>query len=386
MEAATSPRDPAIRVPPGAVLREPLFWANAAAFAGAAFGLLGNFLQVHVQSSPGYEWVFVVFLSKLLRPLGEALALFSLLGIPPLLAAGEALRKPARHAVRVGAALVTLSAAVCLASDLFIIYMNTAWLNGYNGVHPPPVFRVGIGSFWAALLLPPVAVAPFLAAALFCGAERLKRLLAGLFLASVPFALIHLLLFPSDLHSYQGPSTEATVLGLYGGVGLPSALLWVLLGRMLLEGARGRALGKAARAEAAANLVRARRLYEKGLGKGDLSVVDELVSESFRDLRHGGRGKRGMRRVITDLRRSFPDLAVHIQEQEAEGDRVRTYLLLSGTDRGGVLWYPPTNRHATFPAEFVNRFAGGELVEHRGWTDTEGLLVQLGLRSPVNSS
>jgi predicted ester cyclase len=86
-----------------------------------------------------------------------------------------------------------------------------------------------------------------------------------------------------------------------------------------------------------------------------------------------------MERVFTDLWRSYPDLAVSIENQEAEGDLVRTRVVLSGTDRGGVLWYPPTGRCATFAAEFVDRFSGGRLVEHSGEADTEGLLRQLGL-------
>ena len=85
-----------------------------------------------------------------------------------------------------------------------------------------------------------------------------------------------------------------------------------------------------------------------------------------------------MERLLADLRASYPDLAVSVEGQEAEDDLVRTRLTLSGTDRGGVLWYPATNRHVVFSAKFVDRFSGGELVEHSGSTDTEGLLRQLG--------
>jgi hypothetical protein len=43
------------------------------------------------------------------------------------------------------------------------------------------------------------------------------------------------------------------------------------------------------------------------------------------------------------------------------------------------MWYPPTGRRASFSAEFVDRFSrDGQLVEHDGSTDTEGLLRQLG--------
>jgi predicted ester cyclase len=172
-------------------------------------------------------------------------------------------------------------------------------------------------------------------------------------------------------------SATLVMLLLAGGAVLAAPLL-ALLGVMFLREARERAYGKAERLEAEENRKKARRLYEDVLGHGDLSVVDELVSINFRDLRSGSRGKLGMERVLQGLWRSFPDLVVSVEDQEAEGDLVRTHLVLSGTDRGGVLWYPPTNRHAAFSVEFVDRFWGGELVEHGGSADTEGLLRQLG--------
>ena len=123
---------------------------------------------------------------------------------------------------------------------------------------------------------------------------------------------------------------------------------------------------------------KARRLYEEGLGRGDLSVLEDVASEDFRDLRHGELGKRGMERVVLRLRGSFPDLVVSVEGQEADRDLVRTRLTLSGTDRGGVKWYPPTGRRVAFSATCEDRFSEGRLVEHGGGTDTEGLLRQLG--------
>ncbi len=144
---------------------------------------------------------------------------------------------------------------------------------------------------------------------------------------------------------------------------------------MLLGGARGRALAHAEEE----NCKKALRLYEVGLGRNDLSVVEEVVSKDFRDLGGGVSGKRGMGRIVADLWASYPDLEVSVEGQEVEGSVVRTRLVLSGTDRGsGVMWYPPTGRWVSFEAEFTDRFRGVELVEHAGWADTEGLLRQLG--------
>jgi predicted ester cyclase len=104
-----------------------------------------------------------------------------------------------------------------------------------------------------------------------------------------------------------------------------------------------------------------------------------VVSNDFHDPQRGVSGKAGMRRIVADLWASYPDLEVSVVSQEAEGDVVRTRLVLSGTDRSsGVMWYPPTGRWVSFEAEFTDRFRGDELVEHTGWVDTEGLPRQLG--------
>lgn len=86
-----------------------------------------------------------------------------------------------------------------------------------------------------------------------------------------------------------------------------------------------------------------------------------------------------MERIFSALWRSSPDLTVPVGEQMAGGDLVRTRLTLSCTDRGGVLWYPPTGRRAIFRADFADRFRDGRPVEHSGEADTEDLLRQLGL-------
>jgi predicted ester cyclase len=51
----------------------------------------------------------------------------------------------------------------------------------------------------------------------------------------------------------------------------------------------------------------------------------------------GGRGPEEFKQTISDLRRT-------VEEQTAEDDTVTTRCIFSGTDRGGVLWYPPTGK------------------------------------------
>jgi predicted ester cyclase len=351
---AAATLDPAVRTSPASLVREPLAWAALAAFVGSAVGLVGTF-----------SWAAREGLALWAGPAGGLLAALSLLGVAPLLG---------RRSWAAWAGVVLL--LVWLVASLAFILYSSLRPPGPSGA-PPFAFLVLVhASFWGGS----AAVLPFALGAFF-GAR--KRWLGAVLLAlSVPGMLLVLLYVPPagadvsllEIAALVGPLSFPGV-----GVGVPEAVLWVSLGVMLLGEARQRALSKVWRGVAEENRRKAQRLYEEGLGRGDLSVVDELVSEDFRDLRHGGHGKQGMRRILLALRESFPDLAVSVEDQEAQGDLVSTRLLLSGTDRGGVSWFPATGRRAAFCATFEDRFRGGELVEHGGSTDTESLLRQLDL-------
>lgn len=128
------------------------------------------------------------------------------------------------------------------------------------------------------------------------------------------------------------------------------------------------------------NRRKARSLYEEAFGQGDFSVIDEIVAEEFFDRRdRRPRGPQGLKRSVAGLRSTFPDLCVSVEEQDTEGETVMTRCVLRGTDRGGLLWYPPTGRGATFAVKYTDRFSEGVLVEHWGESDTGSLLEQLGL-------
>jgi predicted ester cyclase len=214
--------------------------------------------------------------------------------------------------------------------------------------------------------------------AFFSGARRLGAVLLPLGApARSLFFGTHYALTGTDAISNQLAVTTTVLFGV--PLRVAEACLFTLLGAMLLGCARGRGLAKAERLQEEENRKKALHLYEVSLGKNDPSVVEEVVSSDFHDPRGGVRGKGAMGRIVADVWASYPDLEVSVEGQETEGDLIRTRLLISGTDQGsGVMWYPPTGRWGSFEAEFADRFSGGELVEHTGWVDTEGLLLQLG--------
>ena len=377
MESMVAARDPALRVPPLKLLRDPLSWAAAAAVVGAGLGLVGTSWQASLISSYDFDLSAELY-SGTTQACGQAIAALSLLAVPALFGGPRAASRAARLALRVvpavGGVLLAAAATATAAALYYLWYMNSAEMRHASAQVPP----LAEASFWASLFLPPAVVVPFALLALALRRWRLGALLSGLCVLAAPLGL----LWPvaPSASTGGGWTAGAVVFGFLGwGVSLPEALLWCLLGAALFRAARGRSRGEAERLAAEENRQRARRLYEEGLGRGDVSVVDGMVCDGFRDLGRGARGRPGIERLLADLRASYPDLAVCVEDQEAEGDLVRTRLVLSGTDRGsGVMWYPPTGRSVSFEAEFLDRFRGGKLVEHAGRADTEGLLRQLG--------
>jgi predicted ester cyclase len=363
--------------PRAALLREPLFWAAAAAFSGTTIGLLGAIRRATLDDS-FYVDPAAQLLAQIPGFLGEALVMSSTLGAVYL--AWNVLRRRGRRLASLGISLL----ALLLLAEAVGVAASVYWSTGerWQGYTAFPFPTLETSASFAMVFLPPFVLLPFAALAFLARERRLGGLLLVLFVLSLPFGALRSWLSPPEPTGMIEPTTEllASILGWYpSGVGLHEAPLWVLLGAAFAQRARSRASGEAFRTGEKRNLEAARRLYEDGLGHGDASVVDRLVSEDFRDPKWGSRGKAGMARVFSDLWKSYPDLAVSIEAQEGEGDLVRTRVVLSGTDRGGVLWYPPTGRRAAFAAEFVDRFSDGRLVEHSGEADTEGLLRQLGL-------
>jgi predicted ester cyclase len=367
MKAAAA-QDPAVRRFSSALLREPLTWAAIAAFVGTSIGLAGTLSWLAwegmLNTSTGPIPV-PPLLASWAPPAGGILATLSLFGVCWLLGRGV-------WTVRVASVLLLL----WLTGSLSFILFSALWLPGQipaSGKLPIAFFFVLQASLWSG---PAVTLLLALGALLTEGKRQLGAVLLGLGILGQPLVFAFDAL-PGEVF-YLSASTVLWLGWPAGSVNLPEAALFVLLGVLLLREARSRVLGTLCKSIAQENGEKIRRLYQQGFGRGNLSVVEEIVSDDFRDLRHGERGKPGMKRIVLTLRESFPELVVSVEEQEADHDLVRTRLTLSGTDRGGVLWFRPTGRHATFSAHFEDRFRGGKLVQHNGNTDTEGLLRQLG--------
>jgi predicted ester cyclase len=124
--------------------------------------------------------------------------------------------------------------------------------------------------------------------------------------------------------------------------------------------------------DVAANREVARTALEQVCARGDMTLAPRCYAEDFAD--HVGgleyRGLDGVRRSTRLYRALFDDLAFEVVDQVAEGDRVASRFILTGSNRG---------RQVRLWGITISRVHGRRIVEDWSAFDTLELLKQLGL-------
>ncbi len=133
-----------------------------------------------------------------------------------------------------------------------------------------------------------------------------------------------------------------------------------------------------------------RRLIEEGFNRGDLSVVDQLSSPSFREHQNFGpdhaAGTEGLKGVIRSLRGAFSDFHLSIDDLAVSGETVWLRLTGTGTNDGRFMGHAPTGRRIRIDVIDIVRVEAGLLAEHWGVPDRLGALFQLGLAEPPSTT
>jgi predicted ester cyclase len=89
-------------------------------------------------------------------------------------------------------------------------------------------------------------------------------------------------------------------------------------------------------------------------------------------------GSEGVRQQFEALRAAFPDFRATILDQIAEGDKVVTRKVFTGTHLGAFQGIEPTGRQVEIHLIDIVRVVDGKIVEHWNCVDRLGLLAQLG--------
>src|SRR5215213_10159532 len=128
------------------------------------------------------------------------------------------------------------------------------------------------------------------------------------------------------------------------------------------------------------NKVVLRRLIEEVYNRGNLDIADELLAPDYVDHtwppgKYAGR--EGLKRSVAKQRAASSDLHITIKEQIAEGDKVVTWVISSGThDRERFLGLAPTGERMTMKHIFISRVLEGKIVEVWGVGDISDVWQQ----------
>jgi steroid delta-isomerase-like uncharacterized protein len=79
------------------------------------------------------------------------------------------------------------------------------------------------------------------------------------------------------------------------------------------------------------------------------------------------------------FRAGFPDLITKVVDQIAEGDKVVTRIVSTGTHTGVFQGIPATDKPIRVEGIIIERFANGRIVERWDQFDQMGMMQQLGV-------
>ncbi len=128
------------------------------------------------------------------------------------------------------------------------------------------------------------------------------------------------------------------------------------------------------------NKAKVRRYLEDGLGKGDLSVVEDLIApdeivHAYPSDHYQG-GIESAKEFITTTRTAFQDIHITVDLQIAEGDLVATRWTGRGMHHEELMGLPGTSKPVEVTGIMIHRFRDGKSVEYWGEWDRLGFLHQ----------
>lgn len=128
-----------------------------------------------------------------------------------------------------------------------------------------------------------------------------------------------------------------------------------------------------------ANKAAAHRLYER-FSEGDLSVIDEVISDDFveHEVMPGLEpNKDGVRQMFGLFRSAFRDATFEVDGMIAEGDMVFALVRMKGIHQADFMGVPASGRTINVGVADYFRFENGKALEHWGVMDTGAMMHQL---------
>ncbi|MBI1342735.1 MAG: hypothetical protein GC171_07375 [Terrimonas sp.] len=126
-----------------------------------------------------------------------------------------------------------------------------------------------------------------------------------------------------------------------------------------------------------------RQVVEQGFGKGDMRVIDNLISDDCVEHQFAMKGgKEGLKKAILSLEAAFSQRNYQLVQYAVTGDRVWTQYIATGVHTGAFLGHPASGKKFMIDVIDIAKIEKGKICEHWGIPDRFALLYQLGLIEP----
>ncbi len=105
--------------------------------------------------------------------------------------------------------------------------------------------------------------------------------------------------------------------------------------------------------------------FMDGLGRLDLSVMDECFAATFANHRVDGTvmDRAGYRQLCFFILKGATDLQAKVDEMLAEGERVAFRFTMAWTDKTGFMGKPPSGKRISMSEAYFVGFGGGKIAE-----------------------
>ena len=122
--------------------------------------------------------------------------------------------------------------------------------------------------------------------------------------------------------------------------------------------------------------------YSEIINKGNLSIINTIMSESFIDHNIPPEAPNGIEGFIQFLRMvstAFPDIQVTVQELIAENNMVVSRLSITGTQTGILMGkIAPTNKKAVWTGIDIFKIENGKITDRWSQRDLLSMMKQIG--------
>ncbi|MDP1573775.1 MAG: ester cyclase [Coxiellaceae bacterium] len=130
------------------------------------------------------------------------------------------------------------------------------------------------------------------------------------------------------------------------------------------------------------NKILIQRYFEEAWNQGKLEVLDEIIDQNYINHSPGSPnpepGPKGLKPIISAIRKGFPDLHFEIKNMVVTDDQVAIHSVMHGTHTGELFGMAPTGKKVAVNQMQIERIKNEKIVEHWRQSDDMGMMRQLG--------